>query len=429
MKQKSLIRFTNTYLSVALLACIALWALLFYAFILDEVQDNIEDGLKDQKIQIIRASYTDASVLQIADYGLEQFKIRPIAPVHEDSLGLNKWSYVSYYMEYDQEEEPYLVLTTTFKAADEQTYELAIRTSTVEEDDLVWDLAIGLFALYLLLIGSMIFINFLALRRSWKSFYQLLQQLKNHRMGEDPWKAQAFKVEEFEQLNSSIAFMIDNNEKHVRQQKQFIENASHELQTPIAIAMNQLEHAMQDEQIAERELQNYAQLHQQLQRMAQLNKTLLLISKIENNQYIAKKPIALGELTRSILEEYQELFAHYQIHVQLQITQECVVEMHPELAQLALTNLIRNALLHSPTDSQVEIHIQADLWQIRNRAKSEALNPELIFQRFYKNGSSTQSSGLGLALVQTILKQLPNWKLSYEFEQQSHIFSLRRKNS
>mgnify|MGYP003522014604 FL=1 len=121
----------------------SLWALLFYAYILDEVYDNVDDGLKNQKIEILREVYIHEELLETKDFGINQFRIRP-APADQELSDKNIFSRVFFYMPYDEEEEPYRVLNTSFYARDGKPYFLEIRTSTVEEDDLIYDLGTAL---------------------------------------------------------------------------------------------------------------------------------------------------------------------------------------------------------------------------------------------------------------------------------------------
>lgn len=430
MKKRSLLQVSNWYLSVGMLVCIAIWAGLFYAFILEEVSDNIDDGLKDQKIQIIRATYSNPQLLAIREFDLNQFRVRPIGRKKLEELGQNQFSDRFYFMEYDNEMEPYRVLTTTFMSPDGQTYELEIRTSMVEEDDLLMDLALGLVALYAFLVSSLYLINKFTLRRIWQRFHELLHQLKAFRLGESQWKKSEFDIVEFQQLNQSIDEMIAKNEAVWAQQKQFIEHASHELQTPVAIAMNQLEVAMQEKNISENQLQHYAELYEQLQRMAQLNRSLLLLSKIENGQYTAVSTVDLGEVTQRLLERYDSLIDEHELDVIVNAESPCWLQMHTELADIALSNLLRNAIYHSPIGGQIQLSWNASHWEIGNTAsENQPLDTERLFRRFQKESARKNSTGLGLSIVETIVKNSPDLQIIYRMDNGLHYFRINKMRS
>lgn len=176
---KSLKNYTLKHLAYALPLVVAIWAALFYAFILDEVYDNVDDGLKNQKINIIRQAYLDSTILNTREYGVNQFRIIPTDSIQKK----NVFSREFIYMEYDAEMEPYRILRTGFYGPDGQAYSLEIRTSTVEEDDLIIDLSIALFVLYLLLLLTIFLINNGVLRRALKPLSRLTEDLQNYQFG------------------------------------------------------------------------------------------------------------------------------------------------------------------------------------------------------------------------------------------------------
>ena len=154
----SLKNYTFSYLTFWLLIVIAIWALLFRGLILDEVYDNVDDGLKNQKIEIIRQAFVDHTIVETSDFGISQFKIEKIEEAQLDLR--NHFSNEMIFMEYDDDMEPYRILKTGFYGKDNQAYALEIRTSTVEEDDLIYDLSLSLIALYIFILLSILLISF-----------------------------------------------------------------------------------------------------------------------------------------------------------------------------------------------------------------------------------------------------------------------------
>lgn len=173
----SLKYYTIKYLIMILLLIIAVWAGLFYAYILDEVHDNVDDGLRDRKIQIIKAVYLNPQLLKNNEFGFNEFKIIPIraAEYQNKSRLYNKM----YYMEYDDKDQPYRVLEADFIDQYKNHQRLVIRTSTVEEDELIYDLTTALIVLYLLLVISIVVVNGYLLNKAMRPFYKILDKLKN----------------------------------------------------------------------------------------------------------------------------------------------------------------------------------------------------------------------------------------------------------
>src|SRR5690606_5320677 len=243
--------YTNRFVAVVLLVVMAVWALLFYAVIMDEVYDNIDDGLKNQKILILREVYEDPDIIwNTQDFGVNQFRIWPAD--EGDVVDENHFSKEFIYMPYDEDDEPYRVLHTGFYDKEGKPYKLEIRTSTVEEDDFLLNLALSLAVLYAVIVLSIMVINHFVLRKAWKPFHRILANLSKYRFGKaDSFHAIPTQVEEFEALNQQIQRMIDRNESVFHSQKRFIENASHELQTPLTIVANKLDLLLNDEDLNE----------------------------------------------------------------------------------------------------------------------------------------------------------------------------------
>lgn len=417
--------YTNRYIAVVILIVIAIWAMLFYAFMMDEVYDNIDDGLKNQKIEIIRAVYEDSTLLETQEFGINQFQIRPTET--RDEIDRNEFSKEFIYMPYDEEDEPYRILRTGFFTKDGKAYNLEIRTSTVEEDDYLVNLAISLSVLYFIIIFSVLIINHFVFSKAWKPFNQILTNLKEYRFGEvKNFKSIATNVKEFEELNSNFESMIARNEHVFIEQKRFLENASHELQTPLAITIQKLELLLADETLTEYQLVKIAEAKQSLHRMVNLNKSLLMLSRIDNDQYIQVEPVDCNLLITQLLEELEEIINHKNISIVYTQEQKFVASINANLATILLSNLIRNAIKYNIEGGAIHITILENEISISNTANSEALNPLYIYERFYKGKQDNQSNGLGLSIVHSILSKYPFLTLSYAYDQGLHIFSLKK---
>lgn len=426
--QISLKNYTLRYLIPGILLVMAIWASLFYAYILDEVYDNVDDGLKNQKIEIIREAYGNPDLLETKNFGVNQFRIVPVDP--KDYFPENVFRNELIYMPYDEEEEPYRILKTGFYAKDGKSYSLEIRTSTVEEDDLMLDLATALLVLYIVIVLSIFLINQFVLSKAYRPFRKILQNLQAYRFGgvNNLAKVES-NVIEFNQLNTEINQMIQRNESVFAEQKRFIENASHELQTPLAITINRLDLLMEDEDLSEKHLVQLAETKDAIHRMVNLNKSLLMLSRIENRQYLEVKPVSFKDSTEELLSEYEDLIAFKQVAVKLDVRDDFRVHMNPYLAHVLISNLLRNALKYSTAEGIIGIDITQSEWKIRNSATGFSLEENFIFQRFHKQTQDSQSNGLGLAIVKSIVDSYPGLSISYTFENNFHVFSLKFKNS
>ncbi|WP_312136497.1 HAMP domain-containing sensor histidine kinase [Sphingobacterium sp.] len=420
--------YTNRFLVIAIWIIIAVWALLFYAFMMDEVYDNVDDGLKNQKIEIIREAFKNPSILEEnQNYGINQFRILPT----EDREGLDKnhFSREFMYMPYDEEDEPYRVLKTGFYSKDGLPYSLEIRTSTVEEDDYSINLAIALTVLYLLIVLSILVVNYFVMSRAWKPFREILNNLSRYRFGHSKsFEPIPTKVKEFEELNGQIVNMISRNEEVFAGQKRFLENASHELQTPLAITISKLELLMQEGTLDESQLVRVSEAKQSLHRMVALNKSLLMLSRIDNNQYNEMEQVSFNDVLKNLLHDMEDIIEYKGIEVEFREQGNFTTRFNADLAQIMLSNLIRNAIKYNTSPGRIRIEVTDSTIDIANSSNTGALNPTYIFERFHKGTQDNQSNGLGLSIVQSILEQHRHIKLAYRYEGSLQHFVLKKQD-
>ncbi|WP_413532253.1 sensor histidine kinase [Empedobacter brevis] len=421
----SLKNYTFRYLTFWLLIVIAIWAVIFHSLILDEVYDNVDDGLKNQKIEIIREAYQDPSLLKETEFGLSQFKITKIHPSQYNEK--NRFSNEMIYMEYDDDMEPYRVLRTGFYDKHNIPYALEIRTSTVEEDELIYDLSISLIVLYVFILISILLINHFGLKKAFKPFQQIISQLRKYEVGNNEnLTIVETNVKEFSFLQKEIERMINRNDEVFNSQKLFIENASHELQTPLSIAINKLDLLIENSDFNEKELLSLVETKQTLWRMVNLNKSLLMLSRIENNQYKNNVEVNFTKLTKDLLEDYESILEIEEIKLETNFKQDFILNFNSDLAQVLISNLIRNAIKHNNEEKMIKIESDSNQLIISNTGKKVPLDAHLIFNRFYKQGISEGSNGLGLSIVETIIKNQHNLSLNYNYHDPFHQFILKK---
>ena len=422
----SLKNYTQKHLSLFIFLLIALWAALFYAFILDEVYDNVDDGLKDRKIAIIREAYDNPEVLKTDEYGIGQFKITPVPD--EEFSQWNRLRNEMFYMPYDQEMEPYRVLTTHFLDKEGLSYRLEIRTSTVEEDDLLINLAVALAVLYAVLVICVYWVNRIVLNQAFKPFREIISQLSAYRFGsKNTFVEPETSISEFKDLSKGILTMLNDNQEVFMQQKAFIENASHELKTPISIIQNKID-LLIEQGSKEEEIQQLIQIKSTAKRMSDLISSLLTLSKIENNQFQEEESINANEIIDEMAEDAESLVQYKEIQLDIKEKGVFQVEFNRNLFHIILANLFQNAVKYSPPNGEICIEISPNEIVFSNTATGTALDGDKIFNRFYKQSNDSLSTGLGLAILQTIINNDPRLKIDYSFSNNKHFFRLLKAN-
>ncbi|HEY0670095.1 MAG TPA: HAMP domain-containing sensor histidine kinase [Sphingobacteriaceae bacterium] len=417
-----LLNYTSSYFSVILLVIIPIWAGLFYFAMLDEIYDSMDDGLGNQKLLIISKASSDPLILYKKDFDEGNYSINPIPFEHAKN---HKDTYLDtmMYMHNENDFEPVRMLKTVF-ADGNQYYFMKVITSMVEEDDLIKELLYSLLWLYLGLVFTILLLNNLLLKKIWKPFNRLIDQVSKFRLEDaKPLITNKTKIDEFNTLNHTIDTLLQTNIVAYTNQKQLIENASHELQTPLAITMNKLEILAEEGQLTDHQAQLVSSALDNLTRLQRLNQSLLLLSKIENKQFPETSSVNINQLFHRVLEDFSAQIVFHRLTVRLDEHAECNWQMHPDLADIMASNLIRNAISHNYPGGNITILIESDLLVIKNSGKNFGLDNQNIFKRFYK-GQSSNSTGIGLAIVKAVV-ELYNFTISYEFNTE-HVFIIRK---
>ena len=414
-----LLNLTSRYIAILLLIIIPIWGAVFYYTMLDEIYDSIDDGLDNQKGLIISKAVLDSSILNKSNFEEGDYAIREIEKTTA-TFHFDKYTDTMMYMENEESEEPVRMLKTVF-AQNGRYYQLQVVTSMVEEDDLIRQLLYSLLWLYGGLVISILLLNNFMLKRIWKPFYHLLCQLKKYRLDKPAKLTQVpSKIEEFSLLNNTVQKLLDRNIEIFNSQKRFIEDASHELQTPLAIAINKLETLSETPNLSPDQLSIIASTLDSLERLTRMNKSLLLISKIENKQFPEVNEVDFNMLAAKIVDDFKDLSDFYNVQISLVEKDQCTQKMNEDLAVIMFSNLVKNAVVHNIPGGNVQVIINKNTIEVINTGKEEALDSENIFKRFHINNKSTNSTGIGLALVKSIA-QLYDFQVRYHFSGQHQL--------
>lgn len=418
-----LLNYTSTYFSILLIIIIPIWAGLFYYSMLDEVYDSMDDGLDNQRLLIISKAGSDSTVLDRTNFEEGNYSISSIdqakAMRHKD-IFLDTLMY----MQNEKDYEPVRMLQTVFKKGDNY-YQMRVITSMVEEDDLITQLTLSLIWLYFGLVLTIIILNNSLLRNIWKPFYHLITQLKYFKLHDaQPLALFKTRIDEFNLMQDTVQRFLTNNIAAFNRQKQFIENASHELQTPLAIALNKLELLAENNSFNEDQAQLLGSALSNLERLKRLNQSLLLLSKIENEQFDGQTEIVINDLVRKLLEDFSEQIEFY--NLKLNYVEKNIVEwmINPDLADILLSNLIKNSIKHTAKNGSINVIVGNCKCIIENSGDT-ALDEEVIFNRFYKESSSSESTGLGLAIARAVAA-VSDLTLDYSYDGK-HIFTIKPK--
>lgn len=415
-------------ISLALIVVLTVWAGFFYMAVVEEVNDEVDDTLEDYSEGLIIRALSGEDMPTASNGSNNQYYLYEVSESYAASHPQITYRDEMVFVTEKSETEPARVLITIFRTEDERYMELVVYTPTIEKLDLLRAILGWIIFLYVLLLLIILSINIWVFRKNMKPLYVLLKWLDSSQLGKknEPLE-NTTKITEFRKLNAATMAFAERGEKLFEQQKTFIGNASHEMQTPLAICRNRLEMLMEDETLTEHQLNELIKTHQTLENLTRMNRSLLLLCKIENGQFADTRSVCLNDILAHYLDDYKEVYAYRNITVTVTTDSSFCVEMNDSLVSVLVTNLLKNSFVHNIDGGFIYIKITADTFEISNTGE-KPLDRERIFERFYQGQKKEGSTGLGLALVDSICKA-NHLKIDYTYVENRHIFTISKQNS
>lgn len=423
-----LLSYTYRKLALLLFLLMAVWGVLFYYAIIDEVVDETDDTLENYGEILMESALHDPSILETEGSLMSFYKFTPIS--EEEGRHYRQVFYdATVYIELEDEDEPVRVMCTAFRMPDGQYYELKLMISILERDDMVEAMLWYLGALFLLfLICTSIGIQ-LVLKGVFRPLHRLLDWLHCIQPGKEvPPLDNPTKIREFRQLSDAALDMGNRSYKAYEEQKQFIENASHELQTPLAIVRGKVELLAESEGMTEQQMEQLDEIYATLGRAVRLNKSLLLLSRIENGQYTEMEDVSVDEILDELLPDLMDIYEHKQVRlIRKREEQPFIIRCNHSLAQILVSNLVKNSLLHNREGGELQVLTTPTSLVIKNTG-DVPLDGEKLFRRFYHGmDGKKDSTGLGLAIARSIALS-SSLKLTYEWQDGMHTFRLVKES-
>lgn len=422
---KLLYRITSR-ISIALLVLFTVWGTAFYYIMIDEINDETDDALEGYSEYIITRALSGEKLPEKDNGTNNSYHIEEVSAEYADQNPGVQYTDEMVYIYAKKETEPARTLKTIFKDRDDRYFELSVSIPTIEKKDLKETILFWIITLYVTLLLAILLVNGWVLHRSMRPLYVLLEWLDSLVLGKEiPPLDNETNVTEFRRLNDAMLRSAQRNADMYEQQSLFIGHASHELQTPVAVCQNRLEMLMNDPALTERQLEEILKTRHTLEHIAKLNRTLLLLTKIENRQFPENKEVDINALLRELSGNFSEAYGHTDIRLTLEEKAGLKFHMNETLASVLFSNLLKNAYTHNVPNGKVEVTIAPGSVTIANTATEGALNPEYIFRRFYQGRKREHSAGLGLSLVESICR-LYGVEIRYSFEQGMHRFEIKR---
>lgn len=397
---------------------VALSVPLFYVVIENIMQDNVDESLRYEKAWILsQIQNRDPKEFSAYDRNVAVKEVEQILRTGD------AYNNKDIYIQNDDEFVNHRVLDF-YKEINGRKYHFKIRKSLVENEDILRNIALLQTALFLALLFTLLMINRNVEQKVWKPFYRMLDSLRRYRIDDDNFENPPLSpVSEINDLNTSLADLTERNRKLFNAQKEFTENAAHELQTPLAVIRNKVEMLMQTQPLTEQQIHYIGDIFDTSQKITKLNKSLLLLAKIENNQFETTSDISLRNMLTDITGNFSFVLEEKKLLLQSSYFGDVSITANEQLLQILFGNLMSNAIKYAPENSTIHLMLTQESFEIANPSQYGALDESRLFQRFQKQNTGNESNGLGLEICTKICEQY-GWSLQYRYENNQHTFSV-----
>lgn len=413
--------------SVGMAIVMVCWAVLFYFGMTKAINDEVDDILSDFSEQLIVRFLSGESIPLSADNVEGQYELHKISEEEADALPQIRFEDKEMYIYRIDDHVASRVMKTIFYDSNGQYYQLTAATPSFEKDDISESLIGWTIALYAIMMIVSVVIYVAVFYRCMKPFYVLIDWLDAYKIGQPNQPLDnPTDISEFARLNDVAVRTMRRNEQIYEQQRQFTGNASHELQTPIAICINRMEMLMEDETLQPHQMEAAAKVLDSLGNLQKLNKSMLLLSRIDSGQFPeTEHELSFRNIVDSMIDDYRAIYSNKGIKIDYPDEGDFRCDINRHLASMLVANLLKNAFVHSDGGT-IRIMLDGNSFSVSNGPATEPLETETIFQRFSQGRHRrNESSGLGLAIVKSICTRF-NLTVAYEFSDNFHTFTVKK---
>jgi signal transduction histidine kinase len=304
-------------------------------------------------------------------------------------------------------------------------YFIAARDTLLEKSDLLLTIIIVTGFVFLIMLVILYYVNRRLSLKIWQPFYKTLDELKEFSHDNPGFRLTSESdTDEFRELNNALDKLTQRIISDYQSLKRFTEDASHEIQTPLAVIQSKLETLMQDPGLKKGQAELLSSAYTYTLKVSRLTQTLLLLTKIANDQFPDKKPVNFSQIIEEKENMLKDIIDEKKLVINKAIDREVFLETNLFLAESLVSNLLGNAIRHGIPSTTVNILLSTNKLEISNSGSPLNVAPEKLFERFYKINKSSDNHGLGLSIVHDICL-INDWKINYRYENNMHKFIVR----
>lgn len=404
--KKTSTTFLLTGLALAVLSTIALY---FYT------KYQLDNELKEVLYS------TEARVENALELGKSVGSLPPVLEVNEVKVLKDKILKDTVIYDPSQNEMELFREYSNYKKINGKNYQITIREMVVESENFLLAIVLSNVIIFGLTFVFLFYFNTSRNLQLWQPFFKNLEQMKRFSLSSKaPLELVESDVLEFSELKNEITTLTNKVRADYENLKQFTEDVSHEMQTPLAIIQAKLDNIINSQEINEVQFEQITSIQKDIQKLKQLNKRITILTKIDNNQFVTVENVNLTKIINNKVDSFKELKMSKIFNTSNEILN---VSMDPYLADILVNNLISNAIKYNSSEEGITIVSDKSSFVISNYGEKALEHPHKLFQRFYRESNETKSTGLGLAIVKKIC-DLYQFKVSYKFDKMHHIFSI-----
>ena len=396
----------------------------FYYSLRVQVDSNVNKEMEKRKFSIIRQMEEAHSS---TSHPLSQNEIVLVSPAD----GFESSDRYNDTLIYNHEEKRYQLYRQLgfIEKVNNQAYNIRIFQSLEATDTLIIRIVMTMTILVILLIITLLVVNRYSSRLVWSVFYDTVEKINRYDVNShEDFTLKESDVKEFADLNRVLKTMTERIKNDYHNLKEYTENASHEIQTPLAIINSKLELLLQSGEMNEKQYKTLADAYEATIRLSKYNSTLILLAKIENKQFPETKKVSPEAILLALLENLDDLIRAKKIEVVKRFVPDVTLQMNPYLAEMLIVNLVKNAVRHNVKGGKLIVEVKENYLQISNTGPEQLLDENLLFKRFYKSSSSPESLGLGLSIVQKICA-LYGFEVGYQMKEGLHCLKVSFHNA
>jgi len=404
----NLLKLTFRRLMLPLLAVVLAWSAVMYFSLRTTVYNDVDEALHSRMAELL-----DDPRLPVVDHSRDS--LRSATDLYLEAVGPESaQAFRAHYPDgnardtllfdrVEQEDEPFRTLTF-IKATEEGAYRVTLLASLVNTEELLTSVLLNVLLLIAIVVITVLVVERTLIRRLWAPFHEALERIRSYRADRKaPMHFSDTPVSEFRELQRSLQELMRVNTERYALQKEFTDNAAHELHTPIAVAHTKLEELMMLPGLTGEQAALLGPAVESLQRLVAVNKGLLLLARIDDRSAATEERIGIGRLVRSVLEEQASLIEFKALRVEVTGSTAPPWCMDADLAYVLVSNLLRNAMVHNVIDGWVRLTLSSEALMVENSGFPLHRPAQELLARFQRGSGS--GTGLGLAIVQRIAER------------------------